>query len=183
MQIDPELIAAARAGGAGLERLIGAVWPEAYRIAFSILRDRGLAEDAAQEAAAAIARRLPSLQDPDRFSSWCYRIAANEALSTVRRRRKAQSLDVLSERGTTFDSSDALDLHHALGKLPAVQRATVVLHYYCALDSGEISRAIGMPRSTVRFHLMLARRTLRKALAAIAPENEAGPKGAFSNVH
>jgi RNA polymerase sigma-70 factor, ECF subfamily len=182
MQLDPELIAGARAGGADLERLIGVVWPEAYRIAFSILHDRGLAEDAAQEAVAAIARSLPSLHDPNRVSSWCYRIAANEALSTARRRPKTQSLDSFSDRSVMFDCSDAIDLYRALGTLPIVQRAVIVLHYYAGLDSRKISDAIGMPRSTVRFHLMLARRALRRALSSTTAQ-ESGAEGVLSNVH
>jgi RNA polymerase sigma factor (sigma-70 family) len=182
MDVDRELIAGARTGGADLERLIVAVWPEAYRIAFGILRDRGLAEDAAQEAAAAIARSLHALNDPNRFQSWCYRIAANEALSAARRQPRTRSLDAVSEPGVSFDRSDALDLYAALRTLPLVQRAAIVLHYYAGLDSGEAARAMGMPRSTVRFHLMLARRRLRKALAPLEPTAESSSQGALSNV-
>jgi len=51
-----------------------------------------------------------------------------------------------------------------IAALPLEQRAAVVLHYYVGLKSSEIAAATGLPASTIRFHLMLARRALRKTL-------------------
>ncbi|MBC5829049.1 MAG: sigma-70 family RNA polymerase sigma factor [Candidatus Eremiobacteraeota bacterium] len=69
--------------GDGLERLIIAVWPEAYRIAFSILRDGGLAEDAAQEACATMARQLHTLKNTGVFNAWSYKIIVNHAITAA----------------------------------------------------------------------------------------------------
>jgi RNA polymerase sigma factor (sigma-70 family) len=159
------LIESAKSGGAGLERLITDVWPEAYRIAFSILRDAGLAEDAAQEACAAMARSLPALKNTFGFPAWIYKIIVNNAIAVARRRPRTQTLDTVSDRGIHFDQSDAMDIHNALATLPFMQRGAIVLHYYAGLNSREIAAAIGLPPSTVRFHLMLARRALREALS------------------
>ncbi len=180
LALERELIKGARFGGASLERLIAAVWPEAYRIAFSILRDGGLAEDAAQEACAAMARQLQTLKNADVFSAWSYKIIVNHAITASRRRPRTQPLDEIADRGIHFDQSDALDLYNALAALPLVQRGAIILHYYAGLNSREIAAATGLPSSTVRFHLMLARRTLRKALSAtdvraIQPSEEVLP--------
>ncbi|MEO6836567.1 MAG: sigma-70 family RNA polymerase sigma factor [Candidatus Tumulicola sp.] len=164
LAVDPALVENARSGGAGLERLVAAVWPEAYRIALSILHDRGLAEDAAQEACAAMARSLPALENTDVFPAWCYKIIANHAITASRRRPRTQALDAVAELEIHLDRSDALDLYKALATLPVVQRGAIILHYYAGLNSREIAAATGLARSTVRFHLMLARRTLRRAL-------------------
>jgi len=166
LTVERELIESARLGGAGLERLITAVWPEAYRIAFSILRDGGLAEDAAQEACAAMALQLHTLKNARVFSAWSYKIIVNKALTAQRRRPRTQTIDQLTDHGVHFDQTDTLDLYEALAALPVAQRAAIILHYYAGLNSGEIAAATGLPSSTVRFHLMLARRTLRKALSA-----------------
>jgi len=183
LALESGLIESARSGGTGLERLVTAVWPEAYRIAFSILRDRGLAEDAAQEACAAMARSLPALKHTDAFCAWSYRIIVSHAITMARRRPRTQMLDALNDRAIHFDQSDALDLYNALAALPLVQRGAILLHYYAGLNSSEIAAAIGVPSSTVRFHLMLARRTLRKALStadarAVQPSEEV-----LSDVH
>jgi RNA polymerase sigma-70 factor, ECF subfamily len=165
LSVNPALIDAARTDDASLERLIEAVWPEAYRLAASILRDRSLSEDVAQEACATMARSLNTLKDPRTFSSWCYRIVANHAISAARRRRQTLPIEAAAQCGTHFDSSDAIDLYNALASLPIDQRAAIVLHYYGGLNSFEIAQVLGVAPPTVRYRIMLARRALAKALA------------------
>jgi RNA polymerase sigma-70 factor, ECF subfamily len=169
MDVDAAAVERARMGGAELDALIGAVWPAAFRVAFGILRDRGLAEDAAQEGCAAIARALPGLKRLDAFRAWSYKVVVSHALALARRRPHAVPLDAIAERQIRFERGDALDLYRALAALTPVQRAAVLLHYYGGLRSGEIAAALGVSPSTVRFHLMLARRSLRKALAVVDP--------------
>jgi len=183
LALDDGLVESARSGGVGLERLITAVWPEAYRIAFAVLRDSGLAEDAAQEACAAMARSLPTLKNTGVFPSWSYKIIVNHAITVARRRPRMETLDALADHGVHFDQSDALDLHKALAALPVAQRGAIILHYYAGLNSAEIAAATGFAPSTVRFHLMLARRTLRKALSKMdAPANHPSEE-VLSDVH
>lgn len=165
LDIEDDLIESAKRGGAALERLIIAVWPEAYRIAFVMLRDVGLAEDAAQDACASIARSLPTLRNNGGFAAWSYRIITNHAMTKARQRSRIQTLDTVSDRAIHTDQCDAIDLCEALAALPLAQRAAVLLHYYAGLTSREIAAATGLPASTVRFHLMLARRALHRALS------------------
>jgi RNA polymerase sigma-70 factor (ECF subfamily) len=165
LTVDSELVRSATNDDASLERLIEAVWPEAYRLAAAILRDRSLAEDVAQEACATMARSLPALKEATTFSSWFYRIVSNRAISAARQRRSALPIDSAADCTTHFDSSDALDLYNALATLPVDQRAAIVLHYYGGLNSFEIAKALGVAAPTVRFRIMLARRALAKALA------------------
>jgi RNA polymerase sigma-70 factor (ECF subfamily) len=149
----------------------------------TIRRDGGLAEDAAQEACAAIARSLPSLKRTHAFSAWSYKIIVSHAITTARRRPRTQALDTLTNQEVNFDHSDALDLYNALAALPHKQRGAVILHYYAGLNSSEISAATGLPRSTVRFHLMLARKRLRKALSAMDAPATPSSQEALSDVH
>lgn len=165
LSIDAALVESARVETGALERLIETVWPEAYRVALTILRDHGLAEDAAQDACATIARSLGALKNDNMFASWTYRIAANAAITIGRRNLPVQSLDPAVARGGSVDTAETVDLDNALAALPVVQRAVILLHYYAGLKSAEIAAATGLPSSTIRFHIMLARRALRKALA------------------
>ena len=180
--LESGLVEHARAGGASLERLIAVVWPEAYRTAFSILRDRGLAEDAAQEACAAMARSLSALKDAGAFDAWCYKIIVHQAIVVARRRPRTQALDTLAER-VYFDQNDSLDLYNALASLPVVQRGVIILHYYVGLNSRELADATGLPSSTVRFHLMLARRALRRALSTTDARPLQSSEEVLSDVH
>ena len=159
-----DLVEEARHGGPSLERLIADIWPQAYKLAFSVLHDRGLAEDAAQEACAAIARALPALKASATFPAWSYKIVVNRALTAARKRSPAQPLESAADSSTTFDLTGALDMRDALSKLTPQQRAIVVLHYYAGFRAAEIAEAVGIPAATVRFHLMTARRALHAVL-------------------
>ena len=165
LKFDTELVNRAKASEGGLEHLLALVWPEAFRMALSILRDRGLAEDAAQEACVTVARSLPTLNDDGAFAGWCYKIIVSKAISTSRQIESTDRLDALTSEPVHLDNCEAVDLYGALSKLSRKERGAIMLRYYVGLDSREIAEATGLPRGTVRFHLMVARRRLRKALA------------------
>ncbi len=85
MKQNDGLVARACAGDdAAAADLICTVWPDAYRIAWSLVRNRSAAEDAAQEACARAWRGLKLLRRPERFAVWFYRIVVNEARRTQR---------------------------------------------------------------------------------------------------
>jgi hypothetical protein len=96
MKIGREAVEAARSGGDALDTLIAELWPEAYRLAFGILRDRGLAEDAAQEACATIAARLNSLR-----GRRCFRGVDVQDRDEPRPRRSPPSPNRAEPRRTT----------------------------------------------------------------------------------
>ncbi|HEX3670657.1 MAG TPA: sigma-70 family RNA polymerase sigma factor [Candidatus Cybelea sp.] len=167
---EPEAVERARIGGAALDALIEQIWPDAFRLSFAILHDRGLAEDAAQEACATIARRLDSLRANSAFSVWSCRIVARHALDVARRRPRTLSLADAGACVAPAAGADALDLHAALASLDPRRRAVILLHYYAGLSSGEIAGVLGVSPATVRFHLMRARAALRRALTvSISP--------------
>ena len=178
--IDTSLVEAARTEQSALERLIGAVWPDAYRLAYGILRDRGLAEDVAQDACAAMATTLASLKRPEAFRSWFCRLVVNAAISMSRRRRDVVQNGEDPLIAASCDSTDALELSIAIRALSPEQRAIVLLHYFMGFNSREIAEAACIPASTVRFHLMKARAALRRALT---DSSLSSPSEAFSNAH
>ena len=180
LTIDYSLIQTAASDRDALERLIARVWPDAYRLAMGVLRDRSLAEDAAQEACASMAVWLASLKDAAAFRTWFYRLVVNAAITISRRRRETVTLQTAENESVEYDSTDALDLAAALQRLAPQQRAMVLLHYYAGLNSREIAEATGTPAATVRFHLLLARRALRRALSVSA---QAARAEVFSNAH
>jgi RNA polymerase sigma-70 factor (ECF subfamily) len=95
--VDPHLIRDAQADAAALEALLVALWPEAYRVAFGVLHDRGLAEDAAQEACASVALRLSALRSNDAFYGWMYRIVVRHATASAKRSKKIVELGSSAE--------------------------------------------------------------------------------------
>jgi RNA polymerase sigma-70 factor (ECF subfamily) len=161
-----DLVEAARLGEPGAaDRLLAQAWPHAFRIARSILRDDGLAEDAAQEACAIVYCTVVRLRSAFAFRVWFYRIAVREAMRLDRKR--ALLAVFVSEPAACPDPSESierLDVRRALARLSRAQRAAVVLHYYAEMNSREIAAVLGVPDATVRFHLARARRTLETLL-------------------
>ncbi len=167
----PDLARAASDGdAAGLEALVRALWPNAYRIAWSILGEHTAAEDAAQAACATICAKLSSLADTGAFVGWAYRIIVSRARDQARARnrlrlRESISLDEAATRSTHDDPSARLDLESAIARLPESLRLPLELHYFVGLSSRQVGSALGLPAATVRFRLMMARRRLRPLLS------------------
>jgi len=164
------LAGAASNGAEGAhEALVRALWPDAYRIAWSILGERGAAEDAAQAACAAICAKLSTLSDTGAFVAWAYRIVVSHARDLARARSRLQQRETLGYDEVTGGSSGDdpsvhLDLEAAIGRLPESLRLVLELHYFVGLNSREVGTALGIPAATVRFRLMMARRRLRPLL-------------------
>jgi RNA polymerase sigma-70 factor (ECF subfamily) len=151
------------------EALVRVMWPNAYRIAWSILGERGASEDAAQAACAAMCAKLPTLSDTRTFTGWAYRIVVSHARDLARARNRRQrretvGYDDVTAAATSRDPSDRLDLASAIGALPEALRLPLELHYFVGLTSREVGTALGLPAATVRFRLMIARRRLRPLL-------------------
>jgi RNA polymerase sigma-70 factor (ECF subfamily) len=147
-----------RAGGR--ENLLRAIWPDAYRIAWSVLRNHVAAEDAAQDACAKVIGSLEQLRRADAFRMWFYRIVVRCAL-----RYRATPVDSYPQEPALGASiEDRVDLADAVLALPREMRITVVLRYYHGLNASEIAEVTGAPSGTVRFRLAMARRRLARHL-------------------
>ena len=165
--VDPSLVREAQRDPAALETLLLELWPEAYRVALGIVHDRGLAEDAAQETCASIALGLPALRSNEAFYAWMYRIVVRHAILSAKRIETFAEHVVPVEPSTQSRDAERLDILAAVAALPTAQRVAVVLRYYAGFNSTEIAAVLKTPAPTIRFHLMLARRTLRNALSVI----------------
>ena len=135
-------------------------------IAYSILADKHLAEDAAQEAFARALTSLGSLRRAARFGPWLASIGRNVAMDMVKDRtryRDSAELWELPDR----DSPDAIHLavRCAVAGLPAAARELVVLRYYDNLSYDRITAVLGLSRSSINGRLRRTKRMLARALA------------------
>ncbi len=92
---EPVLVAAAKSGdAAAFEELVNRYERKIFRLTMNITRNREDAEDAMQDAFMKAYSHLNNFQEDSRFYTWLVRIAANEALMRLRKRRPNQvSLD------------------------------------------------------------------------------------------
>ena len=145
-----------------------------HAVAFRILRDTDLAEDASQQALLTIWRDLPQLRDPARFDAWSYRVLVRACYAEGRRARHwAPNLTLLpaDEPEVAEGLSSVVDrdqLERGFRRLSIDHRVVVVLHHYLDLPLEEVADAVGVPIGTVRSRLHHAMRGLRAALEADA---------------
>lgn len=179
---DADLAQDALAGSeAAYRELVTRYATPAVNFVHRIVRDRGLAEDLAQEGFLRVYQRLHTY-DPDRkFSSWFFQVLRNITIDYLRVNRvPTASLDELQEEGNRGASVDresvspeqaaeqgelAIAMAAALSRIRPEYRECVVLRYQEGLTHPEIAEILGLPAGTVKTHLHRARKELADILA------------------
>src|SRR5262249_53867480 len=130
-------------------------------LAYRFCRDRGRAEDMAQEAFLRAYRALSSWRKDAAFSTWLFALATNLYRNELRRIPvKVTALDQIAERGT----SSAIDgelmsaqrdraIRQAVFSLPAKYREALVLFYFHDMDVPAAARSLGLPEGSVKARL------------------------------
>jgi RNA polymerase sigma-70 factor, ECF subfamily len=158
----PEIVRAAIVGdSAALEHLISTIWAPCFRLAATVIGDRALAQDAAQESCAIVYRKIRSLRSNDAFDAWLYRIVMRES-NRVRGRRGV--VIVGHESSNAGDDTTSIDVWRALAALSSELRDVTVLFYFDELKGDEIAAILRIPHATVRTRLARARERLRGLL-------------------
>ena len=145
-----------------------------HAVAYRILRDTDLAEDATQQALLAIWRDLPQLRDPARFDAWSYRLLVRACYTEGRKSRQwTPNMRLLpSEEPMQADGSSAVvdrdQLERGFRRLSIDHRAVVVLHHYLDLPIDRVADTLGIPLGTANSRLHYAMRGLRAAIDADA---------------
>jgi len=139
-----------------------------YRFCLSIVGDPQDAQDALQNAMVKVLRALPGEQREIELKPWLYRIAHNESVELLRRRRPVVELDPeLAGRGDGLAEEAAQRQRLArlladLGELSERQRGALVMRELGGLDFEEIGAALGTSAATARQTVYEARLGLRE---------------------
>jgi RNA polymerase sigma-70 factor, ECF subfamily len=144
------------------------------RTAYSIVKDRDIAEDAVQNALIQAWQHLPSLREAGALRSWLMRIVVNQCISFKRRLARSTMFlrQSISEQETDLASQIAeyakgriernWDLAQAIENLPAKQQMVIALHYYQGMTVPEISQALQVSENTIKKRIQAALSNLRQ---------------------
>lgn len=134
------------------------------------------AEDLAQETFINAYRQIGSYRGTAKFSTWLYRIAINACLTwrrreTLRGEATANWLETNSASHVNGESSETRNewsgrMHAALLKLPAKQRAAILLTLQDGMNHAEAAEVLNCSEATVSWRVFAARRKLKRWLAA-----------------
>jgi len=157
---------AARGDGESFTELCRRYYGSMVAIGHSILRDRHLAEDAAQQAFAKAAVNLGKLRKADQFGSWLAAICRNEARDLARDRREFpmdNEPPVVEEGQAGSDESHNL-VREALNQLPGEAREVIYLRFYDGLSYDRISAVLGISEQAINGRLRRAKKRLAEDL-------------------
>jgi RNA polymerase sigma-70 factor (ECF subfamily) len=134
-------------------------------VAYGVLRDHQLAEDAAQEAFARGLVNLRRLKEPGKFAPWLARICRNVALDMVRNRPpRLRVQDLAPPHDGGAEEATAQRVREAIARLPASLRVVTILRYYSNCSYEQISAVLGLSKMTVNGRLTRAKRKLARYL-------------------
>ncbi len=139
-----------------------------YALTYRMSGSAADAEDLTQDVFIRVHQELAGFRAEAKFSSWLYRIAVNQCLNwqkrSVRREQIHHDWHVENTAQSPPDSAVFHQVQAALQKLPAKQRAAVVLTTYDGLNHAEAARVLGCSETTVSWRLFAARRQLKSLL-------------------
>jgi RNA polymerase sigma-70 factor (ECF subfamily) len=180
-----ELVRAAQNGDVGaFEQLIKKYDRNVFRIAQHITQNREDAEDVVQDAFLKAYQKLDQFQGNSKFYTWIVRIAVNEALMKLRKRKSDKLVsmdeDVETDEGTItrefadwspnpeqqYNQAELNDiLSRTIQGLPASFRTVFVLRDVEGLSTEETAEMLGLSVPAVKSRLLRARLQLRERLS------------------
>lgn len=166
-------------------RLVESYSDMIYRLALKMLADPQDAEDVLQETFIKAFRYLPEFDGRSQVSTWLYRIAVNEALMLLRRRKHAMlSIDEPSEEDEgevqpvqivdwcclpeeeLMSAEARAYLDQAVAQLSPSLRAVFLLRDVEGLSTQQTAEALNLSETAVKTRLSRARMRLREALTS-----------------
>ena len=159
---DTVLVKAAIDGDAeGFTELCRRYYPAMVAIAHSVLGDRHLAEDAAQQAFAKAAVKLPQLKKESRFANWLAAICRNVARDMARRAESYRTAEDLSMVAAKSESDDDVEVvRKVLNRLSAPVREVIFLRYYDGMSYEQISSVLGISEQAINGRLRRAKKKM-----------------------
>lgn len=151
-------------------------------LAWRFCRDRGRAEEMAQEAFLRAFRNLSQWRGDAAFSTWLFALAANVYRTELRRIPATMlSLDEIAEPPEPHDAALAYDeaarneaLRRAVLALPPKYRDAVLLFYFHEQDVPAAAQTLRIPEGTVKARLFRARELLRSKFSRTGDRASAG---------
>jgi RNA polymerase sigma-70 factor (ECF subfamily) len=193
---DVALVASARGGDVhAFETLVNKYDRQIFRIAQHITQNKEDAQDVVQDAFLKAYEKLDQFQGNSKFYTWLVRIAVNESLMRLRKRRTGKMVsiddDIETEEGSVprdlADWSPNPEQNYGQAELAEILRKTIqglphgfrivfVLRDVDGLSTEETAETLGLSVPAVKSRLLRARLQLRERLSRYFRQKKAGEK-------
>lgn len=181
--LDTRLVKLARKGDhRAFAEIVSLYKDKLYHLACRMTGNRQEAEDVVQDTFLRVFKNLDSFDENQKFSTWIYRIATNQCIDRLRKKRKVYSLDAETSDHEGIDGYAMLPcddrtpeselllsetqrlIQQAMETLPPKYKSVMILRYMQDLSLQEISEVLDMPVTTVKTRVHRGREFLRKRL-------------------
>lgn len=145
-----------------------------YLLAYSFVKDQGMAEDISQEVFIKCYKHLHQFRGDSSIKTWIYRITVNSSKDFIKKRNFHLLKFPLSffERFTDKNEPEREILNHfeneeliqAIFQLSSKYREVIVLYYFHELKIEEVGAALGINPNTVKTRLARGRLALKDKL-------------------
>jgi RNA polymerase sigma-70 factor (ECF subfamily) len=136
------------------------------RYAYTLLRNRHLAEDVVQDTMVAVWKGADRFSGRSKVSTWIFGIARNKALDLLRREKRGARVPEL--KLVSPDPAPGIErdenVRTALETLSTDHREVVFLTFYEGLSYGEIAQLLDIPEGTVKSRMFHAKKRLAEVL-------------------
>jgi RNA polymerase sigma-70 factor (ECF subfamily) len=147
-------------------------------MAWRYCRDRGRAEELAQEAFIRAWKGLKTWRREGNFSTWLFGVAANVYRSELKRfptvtvamEEIAEPSRPAAQHAILTEQMSSETVRRAVLALPIRYREPVVLYYFHEMDLGAAARTMGLPEGTMKARLSRAREMLRRRFPGLEGE-------------
>ena len=162
--------------GHGFRMLMGRYGEPVYWHIRRLVVSHDDAEDAEQETFIRVFRSIGQFRKGSSLKTWIYRIATNEALRILERRRQGQvAIDtpgtgvnaMPADEYTDYSDLEGVRLQKAIRSLPAGQQLVFILRYYDELSYNEIARITEMSAASAKTSYHIAKGKIIKYMNSI----------------
>ena len=147
--------------------------PRLRRYARALVGDRSSADDLVQDTLERAWAKLHLYRRGTDLRAWLFTVMHNVHVNRVRAARSSDPLEdempELAQRGTQPDALLVRDLDRAIARLPADQRAVLLLVTLEDMSYDKVARTLGIPIGTVMSRLSRAREKLRAMMLGQSP--------------
>lgn len=182
---DEDLLTAYAEGGDGREaafhELVSRYERRVYAICYRYFGNHADAQDAAQDAFVAVARRAGTFRGDSKLSTWLYRVAVN-ACNDIARKRRRRPQSPVEDIVATAEAAGVrerdpdpqtlreteMEVHRALAQLDETSRTLMILVAIEGFPYKDAAGIVGMPVGTVKSRVHRAKAQLAELLAEVA---------------
>ncbi len=144
-----------------------------YHAVFRVMGNSAESEDIVQDAFCTAFEQIDRLKNQSNFEGWVKRIAINQAISALRKRKMVftedSQLDIVADEEVDIDEElifqcQVDDVKKAIADLPDGYRTIVSLHLFEDMGQEEIGKMLGINHATVRSQYHRAKKKIFTAL-------------------